>query len=216
MDYGRIKDFATGWLAYRLPSPLRDLLLPRYHFGIEPAQLACLVRLIDQNLKIGGVVCEIGVARGYTSIFLLQHMRSTANPMKVVLVDTFTGFTPSSIAYEVSHRGKTQSDIDKFKYRSPRRFEKHLRRLGYDNFEVIAENCEEVDWESPGPITVALLDVDLYQPTKRTLERIWPHIVPGGACLVDDCKEGNPWDGALQAYSEFIKEHDLPFVLVGD
>ena len=217
MDYQRIKEFATGWLFYRLPAPVRKRLLPRYQYSIEPVQLACLVGLIDQNVNSGGgVVCEIGVARGYTSIFLLQHIRSTANPTKFVMVDTFSGFTRSSIAYEVSARGKAKSDIDKFQSGSPRMFEKHLRRLGYDNFEVVAGDCEEVDWESLGPIAVVHLDVDLYQPTKRTLERIWPHIIPGGACLVDDCQAGTPWDGALQAYTEFIEEHDMPFILVGN
>ena len=216
MDCGRIKEFAAQRLAYRLPSPLRGPLLPKYRFGIEPVQLACLVGLIDQNTESNRIVCEIGVGRGYTSIFLLQHMRNTANPMKVVLIDMFSGSTQRSMAYEVSHRGKTKSDIDKFNGSSPRLFEQHLRRLGYDNFEVIAGDCEDVDWESLGPIAVARLDVDLYQPTKRTLERMWPHIIPGGACLVDDCKDGTPWDGALQAYTEFIEEHDMPFILVGN
>lgn len=212
------KDFAAKQLAYYLPSPLGDPLLPKYRFSIEPAQLTCLVGLIEENNRFGGrgVVCEIGVHRGYTSIFLLEHMRSTENPTTVVLVDTFNGFTQRSITYEVLQRGKKESDVDKFKSGSPMLFEKHLRRLGYDNFKVIVGDCEEVDWKSIAPIAVVLLDVDLYLPTKHTLERIWPHIISGGACLVDDVKEGGPWDGALQAYSEFIKEHDMPFIRVGN
>ncbi len=142
-------------------------------------------------------------------------MRRTSNPAQVILVDTFSGFTQSSITHEVVHRGKKKSDIDKFKHHSPTHFEKHLRRLGYDNFRIVRGDCADVSWEEVGPIAVALLDVDLYLPTKHTLERMWPHVVPGGYCLVDDCKEGGPWDGAWQAYSEFIEEHDMPFMQVG-
>ena len=210
------EDFLSKRLAYYLPLSLRGLMLPYYRFGVEPAQLACLLGLIDANNSTGGgVVCEVGVNRGYTSMFLLEHMRSTANPNTVVLVDTFNGFTEDAIIHEVRHRGKNKSDIDRFKGASPRLFSKHLRQLGYDNFKVIAGNGEEVDWAEVGPIAVALIDVDLYLPTKRTLDRIWPQIIPGGACMVDDCKRGTQWDGALQAYAEFIAEHNMPFIQVG-
>ena len=208
------KDFAVKQLMYRLPPRLGGT---KYRFGIGPAELACLIRLIDENRDSGkgGTVCEIGVDCGRTSIFLLEHMRRTANPATTALVDTFSGFTQRSMTYEVLHRGKKKSDINRFKSGSPMLFERHLRRLGYDNFKVIVGDCEDVDWRSIAPIAVVLLDVDLYLPTKHTLERIWPYMIPGGACLVDDCKEGGPFDGALQAYSEFIKERDLPFIRVG-
>lgn len=209
------KDFTAKQLAYRLPLRWGGPLVPKYRFGIEPTQLACLVRLIDENKSSEAAVCEIGVDCGYTSLFLLEHMRCTANPTRVVFVDTFSGFTQRSITYEVLHCGKKKSDIDRFRAGDPVLFEKHLRRLGYDNFKVIAGDCEDVDWESIAPISVVLLDVDLYLPTKRTLERIWPYIISDGACLVDDCKEGGPFDGALRAYSEFIEERNMPFVHVG-
>ncbi len=209
------KDFVVKQLMYRLPPRLGGT---KYRFGIDPAELACLVRVIDENKDSGkrGAVCEIGVDCGRTSIFLLEHMRSTGNSAPVAFVDTFSGFTQRSITYEVLQRGKKRSEIDRFKSGSPVLFERHLRRLGYDNFKIIVGDCEDVDWKSIAPIAVVLLDVDLYLPTKNTLEKIWPYIIPGGACLVDDCKEGGPFDGALQAYSEFIKKRHLPFIRVGN
>ena len=214
----RILEFLKKYIGYRLVSRfpyVRDYVLPSHRFGIDPIQLACLVRLIENTRTEGGLVCEIGVGVGHTSVFLLEHLRSTGNPAEVILVDTFDGFTEGSIEYEVRNRDKNRSEIDVFKYGSAKLFEANIRRLGYDRFTVIAEDCQVVDGEALGPIAVALLDVDLYVPTKRTLERIWPNIVSGGGCLVDDCREGGPWDGAYQAYSEFVDEHQLPFLPVG-
>ena len=66
-----------------------------------------------------------------------------------------------------------------------------------------------------GPLAVVLLDVDLYLPTLRTLEAIYPLLVPGGVILVDDCQPDQVFDGALQAYSEFTEARNLPFEVVG-
>ena len=208
------KDLVKKYVAYRIP-PIRDLVFPRYRYGIDPAQLAFLVNGIESTKETGGAVLEIGVSWGHTSVFLLEHLRSTQSQQPVVLIDTFEGFVESSMRYEVVHRGKRRSDIDRFRYCSPTIFEHNLRRLGYDNFKIIVGDCCEVDYEAIGPIAVALLDVDLYMPTKYTLDKLWPHIASGGSVLVDDCIQGTEWDGSLQAYSEFIKSHDMPFVRVG-
>ena len=142
-------------------------------------------------------MCEIGVGAGYTATFLLEHMRSASNPAKVVLVDTFSGFTKYSMTHEVEQRSKHQVDIDRFKYGSPVVLERNLRRLGYSGFQVIAQDCQMVDWDQLGPIAAALIDVDLYLPSRHVLEKVWPLVVPGGGCLVDDCIAGGPHGTAL-------------------
>ena len=37
----------------------------------------------------------------------------------------------------------------------------------------------------------------------------------GGIIIVDDVSENNSWDGAGQAFNEFVKENSLKFRLVG-
>jgi hypothetical protein len=32
---------------------------------------------------------------------------------------------------------------------------------------------------------------------------------PGGIIVIDDCKQGNQWDGAMQAYSEFTETEKI-------
>ena len=213
-----LRRFVARWLIYHLPPSLVAPLLPKHRCGIEPAQLACLVDLIDRMAARPGhaAICEIGIGRAYTSVFILEHLRCTGNPATAVFVDTFKGFTGRAMEYEILHYGKTRREVNRSKNDSPARMAKHWRRLGYDNFTVIVQDCEQVDWQTVGPVAVALLDVDLYLPTKGTLAKLWPHITPGGAILVDDCDADGNWPGARRAATEFIEEHNLTYRQIGN
>lgn len=208
-------DKIVRFLAYHTPRPFRDFILPSYPYAINPAMLSFLTQAIDNNQGKDAAVCEIGVGWGHTSVFLLEHMRSAGYGDRVVFVDTFRGFTSESLDHEVAHRGKLKREIDRFGYASPAVYGKNLRKQGYDHFQVVASDCEKVDWPSIGSLSVVLLDVDLYLPTLRTLEAIYPLLVPGGVILVDDCQPDQPFDGALQAYTEFTEARNLPYEIIG-
>ena len=201
-------------IVYRLPV-LRNAMFPAYRYWVDPGELSAMVGLIDATRGTGGAIVEIGVARGETSVFLLEHLRSTGDPRSLVLVDTFSGFTPESIDYEVANRRKRASEISDYSYGSARVFDHSLARLGYTSYRIIEGDCSKVDWNEIGPIGAVFLDVDLYMPTAATLEALWPLIVPGGGVVVDDCVEPAWFDGAFQACREFIDRHGLPFVRVG-
>ncbi|MBK8691712.1 MAG: hypothetical protein IPN17_05250 [Deltaproteobacteria bacterium] len=55
-----------------------------------------------------------------------------------------------------------------------------------------------------------LLDVDLYRPVRSVLEALYDRLPSGAIIVVDDCKDGVAFDGALQAYREVIGLHGLP------
>lgn len=77
-------------------------------------------------------------------------------------------------------------------------------------------DASKFDWSKVAPIGAVLLDIDLYAPTRAILENIYPHLCNGGGIVVDDCLQDSPWDGALQAYEEFIVAEGLPFERVGE
>jgi predicted O-methyltransferase YrrM len=52
---------------------------------------------------------------------------------------------------------------------------------------------------------LALLDVDLYLPTKKALPRICGATANGGVIIVDDVKNNTAYDGAYHAYMEFCE-----------
>ena len=128
---------------------------------------------------------------------------------------TGKAITPESIAVEVSGRGKEAGAYAMFRYGDEKRFARNLREAGYDKFETFAGDASAFDWSTVAPFGAVILDIDLYQPTISTLNAIWPHLVPGGGVVLDDCLPDTPWDGSLQAYEEFIAAHDLPFERVG-
>ncbi len=191
-------------------------MAPAYPYKLNPGQLRAMLDLVDGTREQGGSVAEIGVAQGDTSVFLLEHMRTTDDPRHLFLFDTFGGFTPVSIEVEVSDRGKPAAAYEAFRYGDEKRFARNLRHAGYDRFEIVVGDASGFDWGTVAPIGAVLLDIDLYQPTIATLNAIWPHLAPGGGIVVDDCLPGTPWDGSLQAYEEFISAHGLRFERVGE
>jgi O-methyltransferase len=201
------------YVAYR--TPLMRLLGPRYPYKITPGELAFLCDAISNTKEVGGAILEIGVAKGDTSVFLLEHLRTTGDPRGLFLIDTFSGFTPESVEHEIKYRGKDDSDMKAFSYGSEKTLHGSLRGCGYENFTLIKGDASSVEFAKYAPISVVLLDIDLYVPTKVTLENIWPHMSKPGFILVDDCLPDTPWDGALLAYQEFVAAHNLEPAIVG-
>lgn len=205
---------AAKWVVYRAPVADR-LMAPSYPYKLNPGQLSAMVQLIDNTRDTGASVAEIGVAKGDTSVFLLEHLRTVQDERALLLFDTFGGFTPDSVAVEVADRGKPEGEYGVFRYSDETRFRRNLEKAGYENFLIVKGDASSFDWSTIAPIGAVLLDIDLYQPTLSSLEAIWPHLVPQGGIVVDDCLPDTPWDGSLQAYEEFIAAQDLPFERVG-
>ena len=190
-------------------------MAPSYPYKLNPGQISAMVELIDATRGTGASIAEIGVAQGDTSVFLLEHLRTTGDERPLFLFDTFGGFTPDSVDVEVSRRGKAVGEYEAFRYSDEGRFRRNLQRAGYENFRLVKGDASAFEWSTIAPIGAVLLDIDLYQPTIVTLKAIWPHLVPAGGIVVDDCLPDTPWDGSLQAYEEFIAANGLPFERVG-
>ncbi len=90
---------AIKYGVYRTPL-LQRLMAPSYRYKISPGQLSAIVELINSTRGTAGAVVEIGVAHGDTSVFILEHLKTTGDPRKPYLVDTFEGFTQESVQHE--------------------------------------------------------------------------------------------------------------------
>lgn len=186
---------------------------PRYpYINVEPIQLATLVVEIDRLATVRGSILEVGVARGMTTRFLAEHLLRQGYNDCIYAIDTFNSFTPADLEYEVAHRGKRLKDIRGFEYLTLSRWRRNFEGLPV---EPIQADCAKFDYSQLAPIKVAFLDVDLYLPTKGALPRIYDHLVPGGAILVDDCRAGDVWDGAGQAYTEFCSDRGITPLRLG-
>ncbi|UUZ57714.1 TylF/MycF family methyltransferase [Nocardioides sp. B-3] len=115
----------------------------------------------------------------------------------------------------MKERGKDPREYDKFRYGDAHRFERNLRKQGYDAFRIVEGDASAFDWSSLTSVGALLLDIDVYEPTMKVLEAVYPMLAPGGGIVLDDCLPDNPWDGSLRAYREFIEARGLPFIRVG-
>ena len=58
----------------------------------------------------------------------------------------------------------------------------------------------------PQMISLLRLDTDWYESTKAELDALFPALVPGGVCIIDDYGH---WAGARRAVDEYFAEHGL-------
>lgn len=212
-------------MAYRemmLRGYLRRLWYPRYQFQYFPRQLCFLTDCLDRVAGVEGAIVEIGCAHGLTTTFLYEYMVDSGLKKPYVCIDTFSGFTPEDIAVERRERGKAGGGYDlEFKNNRADWFREALGRRHITDIEVIEGDICSLDAARlPERVAFCLLDVDLYRPVKSGLERIFPRLSPGGLIVVDDCwtkprhmwveSVGDAYDGAMQAYREFVAEQALP------
>ncbi len=54
-----------------------------------------------------------------------------------------------------------------------------------------------------GPIALAHIDVDWYEPVMVCLQRIFPRLVPGGSIVIDDYHD---WGGCRKATDEYLRD----------
>jgi O-methyltransferase len=193
---------------------LNWLSRPTYGYNLKPAQLAALIDALDGTKHLHGAVVEIGVARGMTTFFLNRHMNEAGDARRFICVDTFSGFLPGDVAYERDHRGKNDPTLKGFAYNDLDIFRRNVAE--FSRVEVIQKDCSLLTPAELGPVSVALLDVDLYLPTKRAIGTIYDALERGGIVMVDDVTANSVYDGAAQAYFEFCKERDIRPRVIAD
>lgn len=197
----------------RFQTPLRRLspAFHRYDYQFTPAQLALLVEAVTATQHSADPIVEIGSATGRTTVFLNRHLDDLGSVRQYHCIDTFSGFTPEDRHHEVSQRGKPASQLDGFNVNRRSWFERNLRENGISRVTTHEADVKEFDLRSVTPrISLCLIDVDLYLPVKAALEKVAPLMCAGGIVVVDDVAPNSLWDGAHQAFSEFVTEKHLP------
>ncbi len=203
-------------LAKKIAFRYTKLGSPTYAYCLEPIQLASLVYEFERLKQTHGNIVEIGVARGMTTRFMAEHIinQKFDRLLTYFAIDTFDSFLDEDLIYEVSERGKVISELTAFDYNN---FEKWKQNFSDFSFiKAIKSDCAKVDFSLIGPIKIALLDVDLYLPTKKTLYKLYDVLAPGGVILVDDVRNNCNYDGAYQAYMEFCSEKTILPEIIGN
>ena len=201
-------------LAYRLHVNLG--FFPRYHYMYSPAQLAFLCQCISDVEPVDGTILEVGSAFGNTTVFLNEHMRCSGIERPYVCIDTFSGFTQRDLEDEISARGRRPPG-QAFRTNKQKWVQRTLEVNHATGVMLYEADAVSFDYNEVGPIAFCLIDVDLYLPVKSVLDRVFDLVPNGGRIVVDDCgKLDQAWEGAYEAYREFVQERDLPQRIVLD
>jgi predicted O-methyltransferase YrrM len=197
-------------LLYR--TPYGRLFAHRFAYNFTPRQLCFLAGCLDRTAHLSGAALEIGCFVGLTTIWLNKHMDAEGIRKPYIALDTFSGFVPSQVEHETEERGKDgyrTAMRAAFSTNSKAMFDRQLEWNGLSRVRSIEADAATFDYSTLGPLSFALIDVDLYIPVKAALERVYALMQPGGIIVVDDCASDQIYDGALQAYDEFTRERGL-------
>jgi hypothetical protein len=88
-------------------------------------------------------------------------------------------------------------------------FDASMKLAGITDVISVEADVAQFDFLAVAPISFCLLDVDLYLPIAAALPRIYDALSSGGKIVCDDCCPNTMYDGALQAYEEFVENKEL-------
>ena len=208
-----------------LPPPLAEVAGRVRRQGLtylSPAKLDKLGNAVleVERRAIPGAILEAGCALGGSAI-LIAAARAQSRPLRVY--DVFGMIPPPGERddadvhdrYKVIASGKSrglkgnryygyETDLSR---RVKGNFESAGFDLDRDHIEMIVGKVEDtlvVD----GPIALAHVDVDWYDPVMTCLERIAPHLSVGGIIVLDDYFD---WSGCRKATDDFLKNTPFRF-----
>ncbi len=168
---------------------------------IATSRILYLNELYQKIVNVPGVICEFGVQWGATLTQLI-NLRSIHEPFNhsrtICGFDTFAGF-PS--VHEKDGRGYGVGDLatlDNYEEKLEEILKlietfppySHLKK-----FELVKGDATKTidQWLDNNPhaiISLAIFDMDLYEPTKAVLEKIKPRLTKGSVLAFDElnCK----------------------------
>jgi predicted O-methyltransferase YrrM len=176
---------------------------------LEAERLTILLRALAQRREGRGAIVEIGCYRGGTALEANRLLKIWGAERRYVCLDTFEGFVDQQFSAD-EKEGTPSAYRHSFDVNSRRALERVARHLGYDRIEVVEGDITRLpEGVLPGEISVALIDVDLSEPTFVGLQKLYPRLVPGGVLFVDDCHPGGSGWQAAAGYSRFCAENGL-------
>lgn len=182
---------------------------------LRPKHLRDLAAAVVETERAGrpGILIEAGTALGGSAIVMA---RAKAHERKLLVFDAFETIPPPSdkdgsdvherYAKIAAGKAKGIADDTYYGYRgdllpevtaSFKRFDVSVET---SNVELIKGYFSDTIHLS-GPVALAHLDGDWYESTMTCLERIAPHLVPGGRLIIDDYFK---WSGCRRAVDEYF------------
>jgi O-methyltransferase len=182
----------------------------RAYTMIPPATYVANLRVATKCRDVAGCVVECGVWRGG----MIAGIAEILGPDRHYhLFDSFAGLPPAQTIdgpAALAWQAATESEHYFDNCRAPAAAAEEAMRLATaPQFTLHAGWFEQTlpDFVPEQPIALLRLDADWYDATRLCLERLYPHMSPGGLILIDDYYT---WDGCCRAVHDFLVAGQLP------
>jgi len=186
-----------------------------------------LIRSVDyvEANQVHGDFVECGVWRGGSVMAMALRLKQLASTSRTLwLYDTFEGMTaPTERDIEAVGGVSAGSLLQKTEVGDGNNVwcvadltdvKTNITATGYPEQLVKfieGDVSQTLLQHSPDSIALLRLDTDWYESTKSELEVLYPKLVPGGVCILDDYGH---WLGARAAVDEFLLDQGAkPLVL---
>lgn len=167
---------AIAPLRYPQPSPMLNV-----------ERLYLYLDALHKTREVPGAAVEVGCFQGATAAFAYRFLSGIGITRRYLCIDTFGGFPKDQFATDAALG--TESFLEPaFSANSQKLVRKLLDMWGCEKIELFKSDIVQLPPEClPEKIAIALIDVDIAEPTKAALEKIMPRMAAGGMILIDDC-----------------------------
>lgn len=161
---------------------------------------------IELTKNLEGDYVEIGVFEGGSALTALNYLRLINLQRRVFLLDTFEGFN-----YEESEKSL---DVKWYKSHFIDRETGTKKLLNdtlkeFNNYKLITNNiCKDELPNEIENISLAHVDVDMYEATYAALEKVGKKIVKNGIIMCEDPTNTPMLYGALYAMEKFLDSEE--------
>jgi len=165
--------------------------------------------IVDNDVP--GDFVECGTWRGGLAALMLHYIRITEDK-RLYIYDTFEG---------MPQPGENDGGYAKMMYRENTENDGGWCKAGIDLVKSVLQQVnpsysdvchlvkgkveDTLDLIAPQTISLARLDTDWYESTKKELEVLYPRVSSGGYVLIDDYSD---WNGCKQAVNEYLDTID--------
>lgn len=183
------------------------------HYGLEDLQeglgMATWLEFIKKTENLDGDILELGIYRGGLTIMTARFLKKLQSKKRVYACDVFTGL-PYEDKFSMWENAKgmySETSVDLVS--------KKFEKFGVsDKITIIEGLFEETLYEklADKKFSLVLVDCDLYDATKFSMEFVYPRLVQGGIIMFDDYDRVNrdePTCGETTAVDEFCSAKNL-------
>lgn len=156
--------------------------------------------MLKQTSNAKGDIIECGVFKGISLIRTALIRDALHINKKIYGFDTF-GRYPNANELDKNHRDKFISEAGEYSIQKEKLYS-ILKKKQLNDIELVeGDILKTIDDYKDIEISLLIIDVDLYEPTKHILEVFWDRITNGGILVLDDY---NTFPGETKAANDFF------------